>query len=208
MSERDELIKAARPFADWPIGPEMIDDPDLVLHRNAGRMITVGDVLRLRDTILSPRGEQTEAVAWRIGGLLGPDVFTDSASKAEMERSLGSTVTPLYAHPAEAPSVVLDQGARDLLAELVGDKLAELDDTLGCRAQEGGGGSTEDERSLRKDLHAILAALSPQALGGDLGSSPKAGLAENPAVGESAAPAEAGSDGQAAKVSASTGRPE
>lgn len=110
----------------------------------------------------TPRGEQTEAVAWRYREPGAPEWEYRSSA---LHNPHGYEVQPLYAHPAEAPSVVLDQGARDLLAELVGDKLAELDDTLGCRAQEGGGGSTEDERSLRKDLHAILAALSPQALG-------------------------------------------
>ena len=45
------VLDALAPLAKLPIGPEVVADPDLVLYRNAGRSITVGDVLTARNAI-------------------------------------------------------------------------------------------------------------------------------------------------------------
>lgn len=42
---------ALRPLASLPIGPEIEDDHDLVIYKNAGRSITVGDILAARKAL-------------------------------------------------------------------------------------------------------------------------------------------------------------
>ena len=48
------LEAALRPLASLPIGAEIEDDHDLVLYKNAGKSITVGDVLNARAALRSP----------------------------------------------------------------------------------------------------------------------------------------------------------
>jgi hypothetical protein len=50
------LLGALRPLAAIPIGPEIEHDRDLILYRNAGRDITVGDVLDARAVIAKAEG--------------------------------------------------------------------------------------------------------------------------------------------------------
>ena len=52
-----ELLEALRPLAATAIGAEIEEDRDLVLYKNAGRSITVGDVLEARDAIAKAKGE-------------------------------------------------------------------------------------------------------------------------------------------------------
>jgi hypothetical protein len=47
----DDLAKALKPLAALPIGTEIEEDRDLVLYKNAGRAITVGDVLEARSAL-------------------------------------------------------------------------------------------------------------------------------------------------------------
>lgn len=43
-----QLVEALRPLAAIPVGPEIEDDINLVIYKNAGRAVTVGDVLKAR----------------------------------------------------------------------------------------------------------------------------------------------------------------
>lgn len=45
------MLEALRPLAALPIGAEIAEDRDLVLYKNAGRAVTVGDVLEARAAI-------------------------------------------------------------------------------------------------------------------------------------------------------------
>jgi hypothetical protein len=42
------LWRALRPLAELAVGPEVIEDRDLVLYKNGGKCLTVGDVLDAR----------------------------------------------------------------------------------------------------------------------------------------------------------------
>lgn len=92
----------------------------------------------------SPRGEGTEAVAWRYRNVAGGWTISDRPLPGIPE------CEPLFAHPAgaEAPSVV---GA-------LADAVATL------RGMEG------IDRGEREAINTVLAALSPQALGESLGA--------------------------------------
>lgn len=52
-----DLYEAGEPFASIPLGPEVVEDAELVLYRNGPALITVGDVLRLRAALAQARGE-------------------------------------------------------------------------------------------------------------------------------------------------------
>ncbi len=56
LNKIDGLLDALKPLAAIPIGAEIEKDRDLVLFKNAGKSITVGDVLEARAAIASAEG--------------------------------------------------------------------------------------------------------------------------------------------------------
>lgn len=56
----DDLIAALTPLANLPIGAELENDADLVLYKNAGRSITVSDVLAARDAIRKEHSKEAD----------------------------------------------------------------------------------------------------------------------------------------------------
>lgn len=51
-----DMLAALRPLADLPIGAEIEFDRDLVIYKNAGKSVTVGDVLDARAAIDKAEG--------------------------------------------------------------------------------------------------------------------------------------------------------
>lgn len=154
MSERERIARIIEPDAE-----RLIEEAAWAPDRKASRERWAAAIAKA-DTILSPRGEQTEAVAWRrrarkagtgAGGewvLYGPDdadFYNGQTDRYEIE--------PLYAHPAgaEAPFVA---DLADAIYRHVEPLLAEY-----------------SEPNREDYVAAILAALSPQALGEGHGSS-------------------------------------
>lgn len=146
---------------------EGYENPEAYAKQFAG--FIADRILAKADTILSPRGEHTEAqrqtdydamtaIATHLREHPAPPY-----SGRQCEEHVQFARDAIYAHPArgEAPSVV---GAEPCDAA----KLLAYQDAHDVAAELG-------YPSLTEALEA-LAALSPQALGESLGSSPKAGL--------------------------------
>ena len=88
---KERVLKSAlAPLAAIPIGGEIFDDRDLILYKNGGRAITVGDVLNAKDA-LGPKPMTSEpAISAQGGGVppagsgLRPDGLSQSSlSQAE-----------------------------------------------------------------------------------------------------------------------------
>ena len=57
ISATPDLLAALKVLAAIPIGAEIEEDRGLVLYKNAGRAITVGDVLDARAALAKAKGE-------------------------------------------------------------------------------------------------------------------------------------------------------
>ena len=70
MSIEDTRVEVSQrllaSLAKIPLGSEIIEERDLILYRNGGAAITVGDVLDARDVLAQPqeRGADPELIAW------------------------------------------------------------------------------------------------------------------------------------------------
>lgn len=56
---RDALRAALKPLAELVVGSEVIEDRDLILYKNGGKCITVGDVLDARKALSTPTSEDS-----------------------------------------------------------------------------------------------------------------------------------------------------